>query len=377
MKGLVELRYEAECAGIITKDRQLWGITKDHLMKLLAEHFHPIETGHAPMLSQLPVMLARNVKDLKEEALDALVLDENYIAEEKLNEVRAKLHLGAEGNRIDSRHRAAVTYEYVEKTNQMPHLRDFKHSLAGTVLDGGLQSPVEKINFGKTQTTGVLTSTIAIVNSSPERAIELQEHVGYCNYYAWDVLFYCGKDIRSVPYHLRHDILLWLWDQHLVHCLLHPFRIPEWSKVDESSSEFYKRVVAAGGEGIMLKHLDYPYEGNKRSKGMYKWKKHADMDCFVTGYVPGENEFCGLVGSLKVSIMDANENAVEVAAIQPGSLTFRNEISLGDGSLRDDIYGKVVEVTYFCKTKNKRLQHAVIGEHGWRTDKTMYDCTGD
>ena len=101
--------------------------------------------------------------------------------------------------------------------------------------------------------------------------------------------------------------------------------------------------------------------------------RHNEVDCFVTGFVPGEGEFSGLIGSLLVSILQ-DDQAVEIGAIQPGDLDFRRSISEADGSLRDDIYGKVAEVSFLCKTKNSRLRHAVLKR--WRPDKTMYECTG-
>ncbi|GAH73888.1 unnamed protein product, partial [marine sediment metagenome] len=134
---------------------------------------------------------------------------------------------------------------------------------------------------------------------------------------------------------------------------------------------FYKEVVREGGEGIMLKKLSHPYEGGKRSKGMFKWKKHKDMDCFITGFMPGKGDFAGLVGSLLVSVLKKGK-AVEVAAVQPGTLDFRREITTPGGELKDALYSKVVEVSYLTETKNRRLRHAVLVK--FRPEKNIYDC---
>lgn len=364
MKRLAELRHEAESYGLVHPETTHY--TKDELMDKLAKHHRQQVPTQPPLLRQLNVMLARNVKDLPEETLAEMCTSVKWVAEEKLDGVRAKLHLGKKGNRIDSRHRSDVTYEYVEKTNCLPHLRDVKHVFAGTVLDGELIMPVERIDNGKTKTDSHLTSTTATVNSSPERAVELQELVGRCRYFAFDLLFYCGEDVRWRPYFERYD-MLGAVHPHLRFVSL-PARCAGLGKV-----AFYNALVKGGGEGVMLKRLDWPYESGKRSKGMYKWKKSQSCDCFVTGFVPGKGEFSGLVGALVVSVMDKGKEQ-EVAAVQPGDLTFRREISLPDGSLRDDIYCKVLEVTYLCETKNNRLRHAVLKR--WRTDKTMYECEG-
>lgn len=370
MKRLAELRHEASELGIITPERPLWGVTKDYLMDLLAAHYRAGASSRASLLPQLQVMGARKWQEQKPAARQALLdSTDMWIAEEKLDGVRAKLHLGFESNRTDSKHRSDKTYEYVEKTGQLPHLWRMLHSFTGTVLDGELIMPVERIKDGKTNTDSYLTSTIATVNSSPKRAIELQEKFGYCRYFVFDMLYYRGQDIRQYPYSYRYAELTLLRETLPTSFIKMPTRCCT------NFTTFRKRLIAGGGEGIMLKHLNGLYEGGKYSKYMLKWKKHKDMDCFITGFVPGENEFSGLVGSLLVSIIH-DEKAIEVGAVQPGSLDFRRSISLGDGSLRDDMYGKVLEVTYLCKTKNGRLRHAAIGEKGFRTDKTCWDCTG-
>lgn len=370
MRRLAELEHEATSYGI--KIPPPGCFTKSDLMDLLAEYYREHGEYPNPLLPQLDVMLARNAKDLKD--FDVVLANKGglWIAEEKLDGVRAKLHLGATYNRIDSRHRSDITYEYVEKTDCLPHLRNLTNWSNGTVLDGELIMPVETISEGKTDTDSYLTSTTATVNSKPGRAIELQEKVGYCNYHVFDILFHRGEDVRDYPYSHRYELARAVCTQLIekssnikmpTRCYGRAFR------------NFFTTLVAGGGEGIMLKRLDWTYDSGKRSKGMYKLKKQAGMDCFITGFVPGEGEFSGLVGALCVSVMAVGGTPREVAAIQPGDYAFRKRISLACGSLSDEWYGKVVEVTYLCKTKNNRLRHAVLKR--FRPDKTMHDCTGE
>jgi len=370
MKNKSELQHEVVEAGICIDPRS-GKYTKEMLMDMLATLYRKQDVQRPPLLPQLPVMLARKVKDLHENELDAILDSPKgaWIAEEKLDGVRAKLHLESTSNRIDSRHRSDVTYEYVEKTNGLPHLRNIRHYIPGTVLDGELLMPASKITDGKTVTDSVLTSTTATINSLPGRAIELQERFGYCQFYAFDILFHCGRDVRQLPYSFRYKLLCGV---HIALTSYLCFRLP--THRDKKFIDFYHHIIKRGGEGIMLKRLDWPYEGSKRSKGMYKLKKEEEIDCFITGFVPGEGEFSGLVGSLLVSVFedDRSLQKQEIAAVQPGDLGFRNKISLADGSLCEDMYGKVVEVSYLCKTKNDRLRHAVLER--FRPDKNMYDC---
>jgi len=343
--------------------------TKEDLMDLLAVyHREENKDNLPPLLPQYPVMLAQKAKDLKSSQFDRLLGNKSglWIAEVKKDGVRAKLHLGGRGNRVDSRHRSDITYEYVEKTNCLPHLRDLRHYIPGTVLDGELQMPVSKIKDGKTDTDSVLTSTTATVNSLPGRAIEIQTKFGYCQFFAFDILFYCGDDVRQLPYSKRYKLLC------SVHISLvgYPFfKLPIQCTSDFIN--FYHQIVKTGGEGIMMKRSDWPYVDHGRGRGWYKLAKQDKIDAFVTGFVPGEGEFSGLIGSLLVSI-HTKDGSREIAAVQPGDLPFRNKISLADGSLCDDMYGKVIEVSYMCKTKNIRLRHAVLKR--FRPDKNMYEC---
>lgn len=376
MRSLSELHHEAMSLKLVKTEQHVGCYTKEQLMDLLMVHYNSRSwiVRKRPLLKQLPVMLARNVKDLKEGEFDMMLNSGDWVAEEKLDGVRAKLHLGTGGNRIDSRHRSDITYEYVEKTDSLPHLRDLEHSMPETVLDGELIMPVESVSDGKTDTEGYLTSTTATVNSKPERAIELQERVGYCRFFAFDILFYCGEDVHDAEYQARYGMLRAV-QSHLFSVNPHPVHVPLPMRCTLGLEVFYKKLVGVGSEGIMLKRLDWPYESSKRSKGMYKWKKQFDMDCFITGFVPGKGEFSGLVGALLVSTVDAAGNKQEVAAVQPGALHHRRLISEADGALCDGMYGKVVEVSYLCKTKNKRLRHAVLKR--FRPDKTMYDCKSE
>lgn len=365
MKNKSELQHEVGQLGIT----YLGTDTKEDLMDLLAvSHREHDVGGLPPLLPQYSVMLAQKAKDLESSKFDSLLENKNglWIVEEKLDGVRAKLHLGGRGNRIDSRHRSDVTYEYVEKTNGLPHLRDMRHFIPGTVLDGELVMPVSRIKNGKTDTDSVLTSTTATVNSSPGRAIELQTKFGYCNFYAFDILFYCGDDVRQLPYNKRYKLLC------SVHCSLvsfQCFRLPRQYNTDFIG--FYRLVVHAGGEGIMMKRTDWPYKSQGRGRGWFKLRKENAIDAFITGFVPGEGEFSGLIGSLLVSTIIDGE-PVEVGAVQPGSLGFRRNISLADGSLDEHMYNKVVEVSYMCKTKNNRLRHAVLER--FRPDKDKDEC---
>jgi ATP-dependent DNA ligase len=365
MATLDEIRHIATQHHIITPANRLWGATKDQLMNKLA---HKLNTN---LLPQLAIMKAHNLRDSKEQFTEAVLKsgpNSSWIAETKLNGIRGKFHLLPNCNRIDSSNRSNVTYEYVEKTECLPHFMNLTHQLKGTILDGELIMPVTIIDDGKTQTTGTMTTTAAVVNSKPKRAIELQEKYGECLFYAFDILFYCGEDVRKRPYYWRYNLLRQVQEH------LPILRLPERCETDFHS--FFRKIIDTGGEGIMLKQRDAVYNSNKRSRAWYKYKKRSEVDCFVTGSTPGEGEFSGLVGSLLMSVLDPETGeCVEIASVQPGDLAFRNKISQGDGSLVDDMYEKVYTISYYCVTKDCRLRTAVIEEPCPHKDR--HNCYGN
>lgn len=346
--------------------------TKEQLMNKLRD-FHSAEKS---ILTQLPCQLARNVKDISSKELEYMLDSPQWIAEPKIDGCRAKHHLLRDGNRVDSRHRSVQTYAYNEKTGNFPHMeKHYAGELAGTVLDGEIVMPVRHIRMGKTQTEGSLTSTTAVFNSKPERARALQQCFGGAKYIVFDMLFYKGNDIRSLPLHSRRKLLF-----DVVSCIhqgggplsVPPYRLHIGLMVSDPQEK--RALFGSEVEGIMLKDLEAPYsrKEGQRPKHWYKWKKVDTIDAFVTGFVPGEGEFSGLVGALLVSVRDKNET-VEIASVQPGDLAYRRMISTADGALVDGLYYKVLEVRFQEVTKNNRLRHPVLVR--WRPEKSMFDCT--
>lgn len=60
-----------------------------------------------------------------------------------------------------------------------------------------------------------------------------------------------------------------------------------------------ERVVALGGEGLMLHHQSARYQAG-RSDALLKYKLHDDAEAFVVGYTPGQGKYAGQVGALIV-----------------------------------------------------------------------------
>ncbi|SDS84850.1 DNA ligase-1 [Halopseudomonas xinjiangensis] len=59
------------------------------------------------------------------------------------------------------------------------------------------------------------------------------------------------------------------------------------------------RVVAAGGEGLMLHHQHAVYRSG-RSQDLLKYKQYEDAEAWVVGYTEGSGKYTGKVGALIV-----------------------------------------------------------------------------
>lgn len=67
--------------------------------------------------------------------------------------------------------------------------------------------------------------------------------------------------------------------------------------------QWLDRVVAAGGEGLMLHRGAAPYRAI-RSDDLLKLKPYDDAEARVVGYVPGQGKYQGMLGSLVVQRPD-------------------------------------------------------------------------
>jgi len=375
MRDKTELINEAIALGIPLKDIEY--LTKEGIMDVLAKKYIAAHPEIKP-LPQLPCMLAKPTRHLKESKFEQLLDNDHYYYEIKKDGCRGKLHIGKTKNRIDSRHRSDVSYLYVEKTDNFPWIRDAVcDTYAGTVIDFEFQSTAEKLSHNKTQTVDFLSSSCAIYNSGPEASIELQNLFGKGKFIVFDTLFYKGKDIRALNFVERREfteaIVEWLKATGMPNLELSPvYRASAWDakKLFAAHSDPHK-----GEEGLMLKHSNSSYSitENSRTMAMYKWKKDTTIDCFITGYVPGQKGFEGLIGGVIFGVIDPKTlEPIEIGSANPGDMTIRQAMSDEHGGLKQQYYYDVVEVGFQEWTKNNRLRHPVIIR--FRPDKNWKDC---
>ncbi len=193
--------------------------------------------------------------------------NENYLAEEKLDGERFKMHIFKESNRFDSRCLSKKTNLFTEKTGNVMHLANWKvPELAGTVFDGEMKMGIDSM------------STSTVMGCLPEEAVKRQAESGvWVDYYIFDVIFYKGQDVRDLPYHVRKEIVYKEWYNHLK--TSKHFKLPLCTMKDKK--KFCEDIFKAGGEGVILKNVMAPYTDKK---AWVKVKAVATFDVVVMGY---------------------------------------------------------------------------------------------
>jgi DNA ligase 4 len=166
-----------------------------------AEGIIPIE----PMAAKEP---------LNEDELHNMLNSEFFYAEEKLDGVRATLHIRKEGLRLFSRRISKKTDWYAENSDNLPHIRDLEYDprLEGTILDGELR--IEGGDF---------KDISSVMNCLPQEAIKRQETLGKVVFHAFDIIYYRGIYLAKMPLYKRKELL-----SNVVENLFSPYIVEEF-----------------------------------------------------------------------------------------------------------------------------------------------------
>jgi len=276
--------------------------------KYIAEGVIPIE----PMSAKEP---------LNDIELEEMLNSEFFYAEEKLDGVRATLHIREEGNRLFSRRISKKTDWYAENSDNVPHIRDLfiDPHWQGTILDGELR--IEGGDF---------KDIASVMNCLPQEAVKRQETLGKVTFHVFDIVYYRGIYLAKMPLWKRKDLLSEVvnhiespyiveerfvdklvdveFTKALKDCYLdekdklkHNYNnlynylkdIPlDINKLILNKAQWYDYIVFHGGEGLMLKNMNGTYK-HQRCREYTKLKKFETWDCVVYGYTPPTKYYDG------------------------------------------------------------------------------------
>ncbi|MDF2615436.1 MAG: hypothetical protein K0Q47_91 [Sedimentibacter sp.] len=254
--------------------------------------------------------------------LDAYIDNPDYIAEIKYDGYRMPSWFYPDVIRFTTRSIGIETVRNgspwpTERTDNIPHLKILKHNHYGTMPDGEIWKPNSRSH-----------DMTSMIGGLPETSLNNQIEKGFVHYMMYDIIQYKGKDLRETGYSERRKIL-----EDFYHEMLHINRdwyfehpvtkeilcnnIEDYLHISqivsfEDRREIWESIVAAGGEGMVLKHKDsLYYEGKIRDgkgepakvkankkKGIpftpwVKWKKYDTFDVVIKGFEPATVEYTG------------------------------------------------------------------------------------
>lgn len=369
-RSLAELRAEVEAAGLEWAERD----TRQMLMDKLRDHHG---AGSGP---QIDPMKAKDLKRMIDWGSDdpyakiRHMFTDQFVMEPKLDGCRVRMLFTEDGVAIQTGKRSVKTHAYIQREDNFPLLRDLDlPKLGGTMIDGEMLAPTAQMTTHTGNTTNsLLNATVSLVNSNPADAVATQEKYGWATFHAFDMLMDRGKNIMGLPYYERSRRLEKTFDYIRKHRPQAPLQLVQSMDSEEQS---ISSSFDMGYEGVMIKSVAGPYEPGKRSRYWHKIKIMSTFDAFVMGWVPGEGRNEGLVGGLKMGLMDEHGDPFEICRHGVFTDEFRAKLTNKHGELRRRWYGEVMELMAQGVTKEGRVRHPHLIR--LRPDKLADSCGMD
>jgi ATP-dependent DNA ligase len=270
--------------------------------------------------------------------------DAKFIAEEKLDGVRCRLHRMHGRTRFSTTTISDITFGFGE-VHCLPEVK--LNIPDGTILEGELIWPGSGYShLGGQVRVAPLQMVTSLLSMRPEEAIDLQKAAGtFLQFCPFDALVWANENLIDVPFHQRSKRLKDI--QYISNSK--PVRSAE-----SNFREFFEKVVAEGGEGIMLKDITAAYRPGQRCNAWIKVKKLLTMDAFVSAVFASPKQ---RVAGLEFSSCSNDGNCAVIARIANISGNLRTKIA--DGSIQP--IGMVAEISgQEWSHKSKRLTHARI-----------------
>lgn len=143
----------------------------------------------------------------------------------------------------------------------------------------------------------------------------------------FDILEYGGLDLRPNPLATRKNTLALVVPQD-TRCRVQRVRA---SLLTAGFMGEYRRILANGGEGVVLKRIDSPYSPGARNGDWIKVKREETEDCFVLGITYGTGVNQETFGALRLGQYDAR-----------GRMRVVGHASGFTGEMREEMYRRVM-----------------------------------
>ena len=226
-------------------------------------------------------MLIWTLPSNKKDKLSEVCASGEYFAEEKLDGALYQFCRTDKGNYLFGRTVSVKNGLLTNKIDNVPHIDSALSCLpCGTVIIGEIYVP-----------GGTSKNVTSIMGCLPAEAIKRQDKQGKIKYYLHDMIFYDGEDMQSWGAEARYQKLVEAWNE---------FHLEEFDflrlaeSFDTGIEERLSQILAAGGEGIVLKKKDAPYsEGKRPAWATIKCKQMDTIDLVCTRAIEATKEYTG------------------------------------------------------------------------------------
>ena len=217
----------------------------------------------------------------KKDKLSEICASGEYFATEKIDGALYQFCRTDKGNYLFGRTVSVKNGLLTNKIDNVPHINSALSCLpCGTVIIGEIYVP-----------GGTSKNVTSIMGCLPAEAIKRQDKQGKIKYYLHDMIFYNGEDMQSWGAEARYQKLVEAWNE--FHLEQFDFlRLAE--SFDTDIEERLSKILAAGGEGIVLKKKDAPYsEGKRPAWATIKCKQMDTIDLVCTRAIEATKEYTG------------------------------------------------------------------------------------
>lgn len=227
-----------------------------------------------PMPAPFPPMLA--------EIGEAPFHRDGWAWEPKLDGYRVLAYIDGTGVRLRSRRGLSLAERFPRVTAELA-----AQQVDGMSLDGELVAfdAAGRPSFGAMQERFQLKAA---------RDIEQADATVPVVFFAFDLLYFAGIDLRDRPYEARQRFL--------AQCLL-PSPLVQRVHVESDGVALHQAAMAAGFEGVVGKRLDSRYESGRRSAHWLKVKPAQTAEFVIGGYTQGKGSRTSL-GAVLVGYWD-------------------------------------------------------------------------
>lgn len=226
-------------------------------------------------------MLIWTLPSNKKDKLSEICASGEYFATEKIDGALYQFCRTDKGNYLFGRTVSVKNGLLTNKIDNVPHINSALSCLpCGTVIVGEIYVP-----------GGTSKNVTSIMGCLPAEAIKRQDKQGKIKYYLHDMIFYNGEDMQSWGAEARYQKLVEAWNK--FHLEQFDFlRLAE--SFDTGIEERLSQILAAGGEGIVLKKKDAPYsEGKRPAWATIKCKQMDTIDLVCIRTIEATKEYTG------------------------------------------------------------------------------------